>query len=339
MSATILPENKLHYPVLLKEVLSIISPQNGGTFIDCTFGQGGYSRKILQFPKTKVIAFDRDKKSKIIATEFKKKFKDRFEFYNKKFSEIDDIKKTENIRGIIFDLGFSYDQIKDPSKGLSFNHKGKLNMKMGLNKFSAQDIIKKLSINELEKIFKYFGEENDSKLISRKIVNQRKNKCLLTEDLVNIINTTKKNFSKKNKSTKVFQALRIIVNNEISELLTGLSKSCNLISKNGKIITVTFHSIEDRICKSFFNSISSINKVSRYLPLKNLSGVSFNAVNRKPLIPSSKEIKKNPPSRSAKLRAVKRIDDNIVDTKFIFEKFKYLLNIENITSRLWKILL
>ena len=339
MSATILPEKSLHYPVLLKEVLSIISPQNGGTFIDCTFGQGGYTRGILEFPKTKVIAFDRDKKSKIIATEFKKKFKDRFEFYNKKFSEIDDIKKTENIRGIIFDLGFSYDQIKDPSKGLSFNHKGKLNMKMGLNKFSAQDIIKKLSINELEKIFKYFGEENDSKLISRKIVNQRKDKCLLTEDLVNIINTTKKNFSKKNKSTKVFQALRIIVNNEISELLTGLSKSCNLISKNGKIITVTFHSIEDRICKSFFNSISSINKVSRYLPLKNLSGVSFNVVNRKALTPSSEEIEKNPPSRSAKLRAVKRIDDNIVDTKFIFEKFKYLLNIENITSRLWKILL
>ncbi len=339
MSATILPENKLHYPVLLKEVLSIISPQNGGTFIDCTFGQGGYTRKILEFPKTKVIAFDRDKKSKIIATKFKKKFKDRFEFYNKKFSEIDDIKKTENIRGIIFDLGFSYDQIKDPSKGLSFNHKGKLNMKMGLNEFSAQDIIKKLSINELEKIFKYFGEEKDSKLISRKIVNQRKDKCLLTEDLVNIINTTKKNFSKKNKSTKVFQALRIIVNNEISELLTGLSKSCNLISKNGKIITVTFHSIEDRICKSFFNSISSTNKVSRYLPLNNLSGVSFNVVNRKALTPSSEEIEKNPPSRSAKLRAVKRIDDNIVDTKFIFEKFKYLLNIENITSRLWKILL
>ena len=163
MSATIVPENNLHYPVLLKEVLSIISPQNGGTFIDCTFGQGGYSKKILQFPKAKVIAFDRDQKSKLIADKLKKKFKDRFEFFNKKFSEIDIIRTPDQIQGIIFDLGFSYSQIKDPSIGLSFNHKGKLNMKMGLNKFSAQDIIKNLSANELEKIFKNYGEEKTFK--------------------------------------------------------------------------------------------------------------------------------------------------------------------------------
>ena len=114
MSATIVPENNLHYPVLLKEVLSIISPQNGGTFIDCTFGQGGYSKKILQFPKAKVIAFDRDQKSKLIADKLKKKFKDRFEFFNKKFSEIDIIRTPDQIQGIIFDLGFSYSQVKTP---------------------------------------------------------------------------------------------------------------------------------------------------------------------------------------------------------------------------------
>ena len=119
MSATILSEKSLHYPVLLKEVLSIISPQNGGTFIDCTFGQGGYSKKILQFPKTKVIAFDRDQKSKFIADKLKKKFKDRFEFFNRKFSEIDNITTSDQINGIIFDLGFSYSQIKDPLTGLS----------------------------------------------------------------------------------------------------------------------------------------------------------------------------------------------------------------------------
>ena len=222
MSATIVPKNNLHYPVLLKEVLSIISPQNGGTFIDCTFGQGGYSKKILEFPKVKVIAFDRDQKSKSIADKLKKKFKHRFEFYNKKFSEIDIVKNPDKIKGIIFDLGFSYNQIKDTSKGLSFNYKGKLNMKMGENKFSAQDVIKYLSANELEKVFKYFGEEKYSKLISKKIVNKRKYGNLLTEDLVDIVNSTKKNFTKKNKSTKIFQALRILVNNEISELILGL---------------------------------------------------------------------------------------------------------------------
>ena len=155
-------------------------------------------KKFLEFPKTRVIAFDRDQKSSLLADKFKIKFKDRFEFYNKKFSEIDSINYKEKIKGIVFDLGFSFNQIKDISKGLSFNHnKEKLNMKMGCNKFSAQDIVKKLSANNLEKIFKYFGEERDSKLIARKLVNKRKNKEILTEDLVDIINSTKKIFQKK----------------------------------------------------------------------------------------------------------------------------------------------
>ena len=334
MSATIVPENNLHHPVLLKEVLSIISPQNGGTFIDCTFGQGGYSKKILQFPNAKVIAFDRDQKSKLIADKFKKKFKDRFEFYNKRFSEIDLIKTSDQIKGIIFDLGFSYNQIKDPSKGLSFNYKGKLNMKMGQNNFSAQDVIKYLTASELEKVFKYFGEEKYSKIISKKIVNERKYKEIQTEDLVDIINLAKKNYTKKNKSTKVFQALRILVNNEISELIMGLSKSCNLISKNGVIAVVAFHSIEDRICKFFFNEISSLRKVSRYLPINNIKEVSFKLIKKKPIIPTKKEIEKNPPSKSAKLRAVQKSDINKIDTKFFFEKFKYLLEIEEMSSKL-----
>ena len=334
MSATIVPDNNLHYPVLLKEVLSIISPQNGGTFIDCTFGQGGYSKKILQFPKAKVIAFDRDQKSKLIAENFKNKFKDRFQFYNRRFSEIDIIKTSDQIKGIIFDLGFSYNQIKDPSKGLSFNYKGKLNMKMGLNKFSAEDVVKNLTAKELEKIFKYYGEEKHSKIISKKIVSERKYKDILTEDLVSIINLTKKNYTNKNKSTKIFQALRILVNNEISELILGLSKSCNLISKNGVIAVVSFHSIEDRICKFFFNEISNLRKVSRYLPINNTKEVSFNLIKKKPILPTKTEIEKNAPSRSAKLRAIKRSTTKKIDTKFIFEKFRYLLEVEKITSRL-----
>ncbi len=334
MSATIVLEKNLHYPVLLKEILSIISPQNGGTFIDCTFGQGGYSKKILQFPKTKVIAFDRDQKSKLIADELKKKFKNRFEFYNNRFSEIDLIRTSDQIKGIIFDLGFSYDQIKDSSKGLSYNYKGRLNMKMGQNKISAREIIKNLTVKELERIFKYYGDEKYSKTISKKIVNDRKYKEIQTEDLVDIINSVKKNYTKKNKSTKVFQALRILVNNEISELIIGLSKACNLISKNGVLAVVTFHSIEDRICKFFFNEISSLRKVSRYLPINTTNQVSFSSIKKKPIIPTKTEIQKNPPSRSAKLRAVQRLDVNKIDTKFLFEKFKYLLDIEKISSKL-----
>ena len=134
----------------------------------------------------------------LIPNKFKSKFKGRFEFYNKKFSEIDSINYNERIKGIIFDLGFSLNQIKDSSKGLSFDHKGKLNMKMGCNKFSAQDIVQNLSANNLEKIFKYFGEEKNSKLISKKIVFERKRRNLNTQDLVNIVKTAKKKILYKN---------------------------------------------------------------------------------------------------------------------------------------------
>ena len=131
-----------HYPVLLNELISIITPQHGGTFIDCTFGQGGYSKKILNYENTRVIALDRDVESEKIANAFKENYKDRFIFKNIKFSQLNNLKlKNENIRGVIFDLGYSFTQIKDPQKGLSFDADGKLNMQLGLNNYSAQDAI------------------------------------------------------------------------------------------------------------------------------------------------------------------------------------------------------
>ena len=138
MDATIVPKMQKHYPVLLKEIISVISPQHGGTFIDCTFGQGGYSKKILDFKNTKVIAIDRDIESEKIANQLKENFEDRFIFKNIKFSQLSNLKlKNENIRGVIFDLGYSYTQIKDPKKGLSFDASGNLNMQLGLNSYSC----------------------------------------------------------------------------------------------------------------------------------------------------------------------------------------------------------
>ena len=157
MDATIAPKMQKHYPVLLKEIISVISPQHGGTFIDCTFGQGGYTKKILDFKNTNVIALDRDKESEKIANQLKENFEDRFIFKNIKFSQLSNLKlKNESIRGVIFDLGYSYTQIKDPQKGLSFDASGKLNMRLGLNSYSAEDAINKLDEKELEKIFYYF---------------------------------------------------------------------------------------------------------------------------------------------------------------------------------------
>ena len=144
MNATIKLE-KNHFPVLLDEIISIISPLYGGTFIDCTFGQGGYSKRILENKKNKVIALDRDATTEKLANEFKEKYKNRFYFENIRFSEINKLKLNfQNLSGIIFDLGYSLNQIKDPKKGLSFNSTGKLNMKMGLNDFSADEVVNSL---------------------------------------------------------------------------------------------------------------------------------------------------------------------------------------------------
>ena len=177
MEAIIVKDTVKHYPVLLKEIISVISPQHGGTFIDCTFGQGGYSNEILKYKNTKVIGLDRDKDSQKIAEKFYNKFPDRFLFKNLKFSKLDNLKlKNENIKGIVFDLGYSLNQMKDSNKGLSFNSFGKLNMQLGLNDFTAHETINNLDEKDLNKIFKYFGDEKEAKLISKNIVKERKSK-------------------------------------------------------------------------------------------------------------------------------------------------------------------
>ena len=333
MNATIKLENVKHFPVLLNEVISIISPLYGGTFIDCTFGQGGYSKKILENKKNKIFAIDRDYSSKNIVNQFKKKYQKRFNFENKKFSEILSLSKNiENLKGAIFDLGYSTLQIKDPEKGLSFNSKGKLNMRMGLNSFSADYVVNKLGQKELEKIFKVFGQENKSKIISKRIVSFRKNKNLQTEDLVNIINSIKKKkFSKIHNATKVFQALRIVVNSEISELIYGLINSFKILPVGGVIVVVTFHSIEDQIVKFFLKNYSENTNVSRYLPSRVEKKNLFKLIDKKPIIPDQDEISINPASRSAKLRYGIKLNNHFDFSEFI-KKFNYLLEVEKLVD-------
>ena len=325
-----------HYPVLLNEIISIITPHRGGTFIDCTFGQGGYTKKILSFKNTKVIAIDRDIESKYLADKISKKFQERFYFKNKKFSQLNDLKlKKEKIKGVIFDLGFSYTQIKDSSKGLSFNSKGDLNMKMGLNDFSAKEVINRLDMKDLEKIFRLFGEEKEAKKIALKIINERQKKEIDTKNLVDLIEKTKKfkNF-KIHSATKVFQALRIFVNKEISELINGLIIATKVLDKDGILAVVTFHSLEDKIVKYFFKSLSENKSISRYMPKMEQSDILFKNISKKPIIPSEKELKENIPSRSAKLRYVIKKKDFYEFETDIFEKFKYLLEIEDLGNRL-----
>ena len=338
MDAAITPMMQKHYPVLLKEIISIISPQYGGTFIDCTFGQGGYTKKILEFDKTRVIALDRDPESKNIALKLEEEFEERFKFKNIKFSQLNNLKlKNENVKGVIFDLGYSYTQIKDPNKGLSFDSVGKLNMQLGLNSYSAEEAINKLDQKELEKIFKFFGDEKEGKYIARNIVKERINKKIDTQGLVKIIDSSKrrKNF-RVNNSTKAFQALRIFVNKEISELIYGLINAAKILKKDGVLAVVTFHSLEDKIVKYFLKSLSENKSISRYTPLTEQTDTLFHLTKKKPITPNEEELSENPPSRSAKLRfAIKKTDFFDFETD-IEDQFKNLIDIEKFGEKLWK---
>ncbi len=336
MEATMVSDIPKHYPVLLNELISIISPQHGGTFIDCTFGQGGYTKKILSYKNTKIIALDRDQKTKISADKISKIFSNRFIYKNKKFSQLEDLKlKNENIKAVIFDLGYSYSQIKDLDKGLSFYSTGNLDMRMGLNSFSADEVINKLDQKELEKIFKYFGEEKEAKKIATKIVKERKINKLNTEKLVQLIekNKIKKNF-KTHSATKIFQSLRIFVNREITELINGLIAAAKVLKKDGILVVVTFHSIEDKIVKYFFKSLSEKKSISRYLPKIDQPETLFRIIKKKPIKPSDKEIKENPPSRSAKLRYLIKKENFYNFETDIFKKFNHLVEIENFGKKL-----
>ena len=243
--------------------------------------------------------------------------------------------KNENVRSVIFDLGYSYAQVKDLKKGLSFESKGELNMKMGLNDFSASDVVNKLDKSELEKIFKYFGEEKEAKMIAINIVKKRKKNKITTESLVELIEKTKrkKNF-KTHSATKVFQALRIFVNKEISELLRGMISAAKILKKDGILAIVTFHSLEDKIVKYFFKSLSENKSVSRYVPKLEQTKTPFRIVKKKPITPSSKELSENISSRSAKLRyIIKKTDTYELETD-IFNKFEHLVKIENFANKL-----
>ena len=336
MEATIVSDTLKHYPVLLKEIISVITPQHGGTFIDCTFGQGGYTKEILKYKDTKVIGLDRDIKSKLIGNKLKKEFSDRFLFKNIKFSNLNNLKlKNENIKGIVFDLGYSLTQVKDPTKGLSFNSAGDLNMMMGLNDFSANSVVNNLEEKELEKILKYFGDEKDAKFISRNIIKERKFKRIDTQELVRIIeNSKRKKNYKVHIATKTFQALRIFVNKEISELINGLNNSIKILKKGGVLAVVTFHSLEDKIVKHFFKNLSEKKSVSRYEPEIVQREILFDMPLKRPIVPSEKEVKENPPSRSAKLRYLIKKKDSYKIESDILQKFNYLLEIENLGSKL-----
>ena len=321
-----------HFPVMLSEIIKISKPSNGGKYIDCTFGGGGYSKQLLKFPKTIVIGLDRDKKVKIIGKELEKKFPQRFKFCQITFSQLESISK-DYVDTIIFDLGLSSIQLNDLDRGFSFKSNKKLDMSMGMNQLSAEDVINKLSELDLKLIIKILGEEKEAAKIAKNIVRYRSEKKITkVQDLVKIIERSKKKnyYSKINPCTKTFQALRIFVNKEITELITGIINATKILKPGGKILVISFHSIEDKIVKYFFSNFSSNKaKPSRYFPENNDSGnFLFEEYKNKVLKPTQKEIDRNNRSRSAKLRYATRSKNKFIYPDDLARKFKRYTDLE-----------
>jgi 16S rRNA (cytosine1402-N4)-methyltransferase len=324
-----------HFPVMLDEVIKICSPDKGGLYIDCTFGGGGYSKRLLKFSKTKVIALDRDEFILNISRELKKKYPNRFFFYQKKFSEINAVVSNKSADAVVFDLGLSSIQLNNLERGFSFNSKETLDMSMGLSPTSAEEVVNNFSEQKLKSIIKILGEEKDASRIARNIIKARLVKKIIKVDqLVEIIEKSKrKNYANKiNPSTKTFQALRIFVNKEITELIEGIIHATKVLKPGGKILIVSFHSIEDKIVKYFFSNFSSSrSKPSRYFPENKDINISlFDKYKNKIFKPSNMEIIKNPPSRSAKLRYATRSRNNFIYPDELVSKFKKYLDLESL---------
>ncbi len=299
-------QNSGHFPVMLPEVMAAISARDGETIIDCTFGGGGYSRSFLESANCKLIGLDRDPTAISRGLEMQKEFGDRLQLIETPFSKIGDLGLSE-IDAIVMDIGVSSYQIDEADRGFSFVRDGPLDMRMGEGQ-SAAEVLANLSEVELSKIFWEYGEEKNSRRIARAIVNDRAvtpfTNTLQLASLCERVYGHKK--EKIHPATRVFQALRIYVNDELSELETALSESVKLLKKGGRLVVVTFHSLEDRIVKNFMNSMCKAEAASRYSPIMESQEKDFEFINKKPILPSQKELEINARSRSAKLRAIVR---------------------------------
>ena len=276
---------------MVDEIISYLAPEKLKTYVDCTFGQGGYSKKILEKTNCNIIAIDRDKDAIEHAKLLKKKYPKNFIFCVDNFSRIDQVLKKNDIKkidGLIFDLGISNTQLNNPTRGFSFSNNGPLDMRMDIENLdlTAQKIINEFDQHNLSDIFYYYGEEKNSRQIARKIIEFRKKKEISTTfELVELIKKVN-SYKKKHPATRVFQALRIFINDELNELDITLKKSLLFLKKNGKIITVAFHSLEDKVIKNFFSRNKGLLKI----------------LTKKPVTPNEKEVKINPRSRSARMR-------------------------------------
>jgi 16S rRNA (cytosine1402-N4)-methyltransferase len=298
------------------EAIEALNVRDNLDYIDVTFGGGGYSEEILKKANCNLLSIDRDPTVKNFAKKLKVKYKKRFTFVNDNFENLETIIKKNNKTfvsgGIVADLGVSSFQLDNAERGFSFNKDGPLDMRMSSEGVTAQELIYSLDEKELAKILWDYGDEEKSKAIAKMIVKERNKQVLdTTFKLVKLIKRVKKSDHKRKNhpATKSFQALRIATNQELKSLKKLLIISEKILLPGARLVLITFHSLEDRIVKLFFNEISGKqDNLNRHLPqVIKTKKVKFKVINKKPLIPSSAEIMSNKRARSAKLRIVERM--------------------------------
>jgi 16S rRNA (cytosine1402-N4)-methyltransferase len=293
-----------HIPVLLEEVMEYLNIERKGVYVDCTIGLGGHAREILKRnPETKVIGFDIDKKALLKARDRLQPFAERVTLYHSDFRYLPEFEvDISRVKGILLDLGFSSFQLDSPERGFSFNLEGPLDMRMDMrNKITASKILHKYSEHKLAGIFRQYGELRQARLLAREIVSRRKIKKMeKTTELRRLVEEVCRWRPQKGKihpAAKVFQAIRIEVNQELKGLADFLEKIVKKLSTGARIIVISFHSLEDRIVKQTFVRLARSNNNDPFLKI----------LTKKPVTPTEKEVAENSRARSAKLRAGERL--------------------------------
>jgi len=312
-SATMTPSAPRHIPVLGREAVDLLAPRAGGIYVDATFGAGGYSQLILDAADTRVIGIDRDRSAIAGGFDLVDRAAGRLTLVEDRFSNLAEVCVAQGVTlvdGVVMDVGISSMQVDQADRGFSFRLDGPLDMRMGPHGPSAADVVAKASEADLANIIYIFGEERYSRQIAKAIVAARGEAPITTtRALAEIVG--KVVWAKPGEihpSTRTFQALRIFVNEELDELHLALSAAERMLRPGGRLAVVSFHSLEDRIVKNFFNDRGKTGGGSRHLPELDQQAPSFRILTKRPVIAGAAEIAANPRARSAKLRAAERTD-------------------------------
>lgn len=304
-----------HVPVMLREAVAFLAPKHGGRYLDATFGGGGYTRAILEAAPCTVFAIDRDPDAISRGAALVARFPGRLTLMEGRFGDLVDLLAQHGVAGLdgaVFDFGLSSFQLDDPARGFSFRAEGPLDMRMGRSGRTAADLVNTLTEADLAALIRTYGEERHARRIARAIVRARAEEPITTTaQLATIVRSVVPRAADGiDPATRSFQALRIAVNEELDEIARGLAGAIDLLSPGGRIVAVSFHSLEDRIVKRLFADAAGRGpSPSRHDPrgLVAPSHPSLRLLTTKPVVPGADEIAANPRARSARLRAAEKL--------------------------------